>query len=95
MDTTAHPPLPPRTADAAERLLSRLREFAQGLDDDERALLAALLAPGVAAAYDAEDAGEVVGFDGHDPVRWHPAALPAALATAVRGRDVRIIGLGP
>lgn len=76
---------------AAERLLARLRDFAADLDPSERALLGALLAPGVALAH--EEPEEVSGFGLADEVSWRPAALPDALRQAVRGRDVRITGL--
>ena len=46
--------------EAAERLLSKLRAFvAEQLDEEERALFAALVAPGVARAYGEP---EVEGF---------------------------------
>ena len=61
--------------DAADRLILKLRAFVNGdLGDDERALFAALIAPGVAQAYD-ED--EVSGFAMTD---WSSNRLPAALA---------------
>ena len=72
---------------AADRLLHKLREFAQSLDDHERALLAALLAPGVTRALEEDDV-EAYGL-----VEWLPERLPAALAEAIRGRNVRIEGL--
>ena len=75
-------------ADAADRLLRKLRAFADGLDPEERALLAALLAPGISKAH--EDADEVEGFG---LVEWTPGALPAALADAVRRAGIRIEGL--
>jgi hypothetical protein len=58
------------------------------LADDERPLLAALIAPGVAQAY-AED--EVQGFA---MTEWSGSALQAALAEAVRRRGIRVVGLG-
>jgi len=79
--------------EAAERLLDRLRDFAVTLDDQERALFAALIAPGVAQAYpDVDD--DVVGFAARDEVGWSPRALPASLGAAVRRRGVRVVGLG-
>lgn len=81
---------------AAERLLERLRSFIASLPDDERALLAALLAPGVAEAYEPDasaQADEVVGFGLEDEVTWRPAGLPTALAETIRDHDVRVIGL--
>jgi hypothetical protein len=79
--------------DPAARLLDRLRSLVAQLDSDERALLAALLAPGVALAY--EDDSEVAGFDGSPTtgdVGWSPDRLPAHLRAAVRRRDLRIVG---
>ena len=74
--------------DAAERLLEKIRRFvADDLDDEERPLYAALLAPGVARAY-AE--AEVTGFEVID---WVPATLPEALAEAIRRGNIRIEGL--
>lgn len=77
-------------ADAADetaaRVLEKLRSFVAALDDDERAMLAALLAPGVATAY-AESDGEVVGF-GMGP--WSPDRLPESLATQIRGKGLRV-----
>lgn len=81
---------------AADRLLERLRGFIASLPEDERALLAALLAPGVAEAHDphhTDEANEVVGFGLDDEVAWHPAGLPTALAEAIRDHDVRVVGL--
>lgn len=75
------------TDDAAVRLLAKLRQFVTDeLDDDERALLAVLLAPGVARAYPADD---VVGF----AVDWDANALPHALAEALRDGGLRVEGL--
>ena len=74
-------------SEAATRLLEKLRGFvADQLDDEERALLAVLLAPGVAMAYPSD---EVVGF-GAD---WRPDALPEALAEALRRGGLRVEGL--
>ena len=74
---------------AAERLLAKIRTFvAEQLNDDEAALFAALLAPGVAQAYRA-DAAAVSGAD----VDWRPDALPESLAAAVRDGGVRVVGL--
>ena len=65
--------------DAAVQLLSKVRRFIEDqLDPEERKLFAALLAPGVAAAFDDAD---VSGFG---MTGWSPAALPQALAAAVR-----------
>ncbi len=74
-------------AEAAARLLDKLRTFvAEQLDEDERALLAVLLAPGVAMAYPDD---EVVGFS----VDWSANALPEALAVKFREGGLRVEGL--
>jgi hypothetical protein len=71
----------------ADGLLDKLRDIvANTLNDDERALFAALIAPGIALAY---GEAEVEGF----ALEWSSAALPAALVDAVRNRQVRIEGL--
>ena len=76
---------------AAQRLLAKIRTFvAEELDDDEAALFAALVAPGVARAY--QDDGEVQGFS--SDVDWRPGALPDSLAEAVRDGGIRVEGLG-
>ena len=74
----------------AERMLDKLKDFmARELDGEERALLAALLAPGVARAHDDR---EVEGFGLID---WLPAALPSSLEDAVRRGGIRVVGLEP
>jgi hypothetical protein len=68
----------------ADRLLSKIRKFvAEELDDEEAALFAALVAPGVARAYETDE----VDAD------WRPGALPESLAEAVRAGGIRIEGL--
>ena len=75
---------------AARRLLAKVRAFVTDqLDDEEAALFAALVAPGVARAYQDDD---VEGF-GSD-VDWRPGALPDSLAEAVRDGGIRVEGLG-
>lgn len=75
---------------AARRLLAKIRAFVTDqLDDEEAALFAALVAPGVARAYQDDD---VEGF-GSD-VDWRPGALPDSLAEAVRDGGIRVEGLG-
>lgn len=74
--------LDPAVASAA---LGKLRVFVESLDDDERAVLAALLAPAVAQAYGEE--AEVVGFTAQD---WLPTRLPDVLADEVRSHGWRI-----
>lgn len=76
--------------ETAERLLDKVRGFMETLDDDERAVFAALVAPGVAQAYQAED--DVVGF-GEGEVGWSPNALPRSLVTVLRDQGVRVEGL--
>jgi hypothetical protein len=77
----------PATAESAARLLDKLREFVRDeLDDDERALLAVLLAPGVAMAYGDD---EVVGFSAD----WRASALPEVLARTLREGGLRVEGL--
>lgn len=81
--------------EAAQRLLDKLAAFiADELDDEEKAMFAKLLAPGVALAYqtppliDVEAAG-----GGAIDVEWQPSALPDALAEALRERGVHVVGL--
>jgi len=72
---------------AAERLLDKLRDLVDThLDEDERSLFAALLAPGIAQAY---GGAEVEGF----ALDWTPGSLPTALVEALEDRQVRIEGL--
>ena len=80
---------------AARRLLAKIRTFvADQLDDDEAALFAALVAPGVARAYQDDGGGEVQGFGLGSDVDWRPGALPDSLAEAVRDGGIRVEGLG-
>jgi hypothetical protein len=76
---------------AAARLLEKLRHFIRTeLDEDERALLGSLIAPGVAHAYAATD-DDVEGFG----VRgWTPTDLPRALVDELYRAGVRVEGLG-
>lgn len=76
----------------AARLLDKLRTFVGSLDDDERAVMAALLAPGVATAYTEETdltEPEVVGF-GMETTPWQAARLPDALTDRIRDQHLRI-----
>lgn len=76
-------------ASAAERLLHKLRTVvAEELDDEERALFAALLAPGIDLAYQAQTEDEVAGFG----IDWSMRRLPDSLAAAIRERHLRIEG---
>ena len=82
--------------DAAERLLAKLRGFVAGLDADERAMFAALVAPAVARIWAAEGrAGASHEVEAYGMQEWTPEALPDALRDAVRGRGLRVEGLGP
>jgi hypothetical protein len=75
--------------DAAERLVEKLRRFVSDeLDEEERPLFAALIAPGVARAY-----GEVE-VEGFELTEWEPDALPRTLVEALREAGVRVEGLG-
>ena len=77
-------------SDPAERLVEKIRAFvAEQLDDEERQLFAALIAPGLARAY--EDP-EVAGFDMID---WESRPLPRALGEALRRANIRVEGLEP
>ena len=74
--------------DAAVRLIEKIRAFiARDLDDEERELFAALLAPGVAQAY---DESEVAGFAAVD---WSDKPFPEALGNALRDARIRVTGL--
>jgi hypothetical protein len=83
----------------AARLLEKLRVFVGALDDEERAVMAALLAPGVASAYTGPELEpEVVGFgmnstpperDGAERA-WSPERLPDSLTDRIRDQGVRI-----
>lgn len=73
--------------DATRRLLDKLREFASGLDPDERQVLAALVGPGVAMAHREDDEVEAFGMS------WEPRRLPERLADAVRDRNITVTGL--
>ena len=76
---------PETTLDTAKRTVSKVREFAQSLEPDERAVLAALLAPGVAAAW-AAGQDEVEGFG----MVWNSSQLHEYLAEAIRSADFRV-----
>jgi hypothetical protein len=75
--------------EAAARLLEKLRKFiATELDEQERALFAALVAPGIARAH-AEPEVEGFGLSG-----WATADLPNELSSSLRRDGVRVEGLG-
>lgn len=75
--------------------LGKLRAFVEGLPPAERQVLAALLAPAVASAYEPSaddlehaehgDHGDVVGFSMRTELdSWTPRELPVALADQIR-----------
>ncbi len=72
--------------EAAERMLEKVREFAESLQDDERSLFVALIAPGVAAAWSNGD--EVEGFG----VAWSSNRVQEHLRAAIRAKELRIEG---
>ena len=84
--------------EVANSLLGKVRSFVSTeLDDQESAMFASLLAPGVSLAY-AED--EVAGFEapelddeGGPGVEWRPGALAEGLGAALRQSGVRVVGL--
>ncbi|MEZ5227726.1 MAG: hypothetical protein R2710_13945 [Acidimicrobiales bacterium] len=71
---------------SANSLIDKLRDFAGTLNAEERQLLAALLAPGVNAAW--EEPAEVSGFS----AEWSADQLPSHLSDAIRGRSLRVEG---
>jgi hypothetical protein len=73
-------------ADAVGRLLEKLRRFvADELDEQERVVLGALLAPGVEMAYGET---EVTGFG-----TTELAPLAELLLEGLRSSGIRVIGL--
>ncbi len=77
----------PETDESADTMLEKVRHFATTLDDRERTLFAALLAPGIAAAWADDD--EVEGFG----AEWSGSRVQDHLHEAVRRHDIRIEGL--
>ncbi len=75
-------------ADAATRLLGRLRDFAMDLEGDERELFAVLVGPGIQELTHGDS--DVSGF-GTDAVRWEPGTLRSQLAAAVESSDWQIV----
>ena len=76
--------------DAAQRLLAKVRRFvAEELDETERAMFAALVAPAVARIWAEEE------VEAYQESTWSPAALPDALRAALREGGVRVVGLEP
>ncbi len=76
----------PDTNEPADTMLEKVRHFIVTLDDQERALFAALLAPGIAAAWDADD--EVEGFG----TEWSTSRVQDHLHEAVRRHEIRVEG---
>jgi hypothetical protein len=78
--------------DASDRLVEKIRWFVRDhLDEQERVLFGALLAPGIAAAY--QDAStEVEGFLMTD---WAPGTIPEDLARRLREKGIRVSGIDP
>jgi hypothetical protein len=76
------------TPDSPEtRALAKLRAFIRdGLEPDERVVVASLLAPAVAQAFD-EGEPEVEGFG---MVEWKPV-LPERLAEQVRASGMKVV----
>jgi hypothetical protein len=79
-------------SEASDRLIEKIRWFVrEHLDEQERALFGALLAPGIAAAY--RDAStEVEGFVLTD---WAPGSIPEDLARSLRVKGLRVSGIDP
>lgn len=75
--------------DAAARLLGRLRDFAMGLESDERELFAVLVGPGIHKLTQPAD-DDVQAF-GVESVRWEPGSLRAQLASAVEQSEWQIV----
>jgi hypothetical protein len=72
--------------DATARLLTKLRAFIGTLEADERAALAVLFAPGVAAAFQsgAVTTAEPDADRDDAPVTWDPDRLAASLERRLR-----------
>lgn len=68
--------------DAAATLLSKVREFIETLGDEERQVFAAMLAPAVTEAWEAD---EVAGFDA-----WSPTRVQDHLHRAIRNERLVI-----
>lgn len=67
--------------------LIKLRAFIAGLDPEERVVVASLLAPAVAQAFDTDGDDDVEGFSA---VEWQPA-LPETLAEQIRQSGMQVI----
>ncbi|MCB1026559.1 MAG: hypothetical protein R2704_15390 [Microthrixaceae bacterium] len=74
---------PTGDADAALKLIDKIRALAEGLPAEERVMLATLLGPGIEAAWaDAPASDELT-------TAWTSTALAAHLQAAVRRRELR------
>ena len=79
-------------SDASARLVEKIRWFARDhLDEEERVLFGALLAPGIAAAY-REASTDVEGFV---LTEWAPGSIPEDLARSLREKGIRVSGIDP
>lgn len=77
--------------DAAYDLLAKVRRFVtEELDETERAMFAALVAPAIARIWEEKEEVEAYQLQ-----TWSPAALPDALRSALREGGVRVVGLEP
>ena len=72
---------------AAEQMLGKVRAFIETLEPEERSLFAALIAPGVAAAYAPAD--DVEGFG----TVWSGSRVQEHLRSAIRSRELTIEGM--
>ena len=70
---------------AADSMLEKVRAFIETLEPEERSMFAALIAPGVAAAWSDD---EVEGFG----AVWSQNRVQQHLRSAIRQRDLRIGG---
>ncbi|MGB8860784.1 MAG: hypothetical protein WCC60_16110 [Ilumatobacteraceae bacterium] len=74
--------------DPAVRLMEKIRHFSEALADDERALFAALIAPGVAKALAPDDEVEGYGL-----TEWMPSSLPDQLSEQIKRSNITVTGL--
>ena len=72
-------------AGSAEKLIGKVQKFIETLDEDERALFAVLIGPGVEAL----QADEVAGFA--QSTTWEPGSLRAQLAAAAETSGMQVI----
>lgn len=70
----------------ASELIDKVRRFADQLDPQERQMLAALLSPGIAAAYPDDDEVSLYSAD------WSITRLPEHLRIAIQDRSLRVEG---